>query len=93
VQPEGDGGAKISYELVNSHGGNIAGVHVSPPSIDGDIHLRPSTNRRGFTIEETADDFPAREAYYYDGGPPEELYRKGPGILSFWGLSPGPWGS
>jgi hypothetical protein len=94
VQPEGDGGVKISYALVNSHGGDFPIVgHISPASIDGDVHLRPSTNHRGFTIEETADDFPAREAYYYDGGPPETLYQNEPGFLGFVGLFPGPQGS
>jgi RHS repeat-associated protein len=94
VESEGDGGVKISYELTNSYARKQLKGIPGVPSIDGDLHINP--HPKGFTFEETADDYPSREAYFDQGGRTQEVYRNeagdfpGPDVFH---LFPGPWGS
>ena len=91
VTPEGKNGFKISYELTNSR--PQGAYALGTPSIDGDIHVQPG-GKHGVDVRETADNYPAREAYLYEAGKaPQKLFRHGPGLLGPVGLFAGPQGS
>ena len=70
-----DGSVTIEYGLEQS----VIDSAVSP-AISGEIQLSAAPESElEYQIDERADNFPAREAYQYGDGSPEQIYYNGPG--------------